>query len=248
MSWGRLTAENYRGVPLPRVLGLLLALAAIISTLVVAVGFGLDGAGWAVFAGSLVVFGAGLIDDLYLIGPRGLRDHVRALARGRMTTGVLKMMIVGACSVLVVALLPVRPVWVQIAGVILVGACANVWNGLDVRPGRALKAFLVAAVCTIAVDRNLLPTLPGLLVLGLGPALYLDLRERAMLGDGGSNLLGFTAGLGLYLELPGWAVASAAVLAVALNVLADTVTFSRVIEAVPPLRWLDGLGRVRTIG
>jgi hypothetical protein len=28
-----------------------------------------------------------------------------------------------------------------------------------------------------------------------------------------------------------------------LNVLADTVTLSRVIDAVPPLRWFDRLGR-----
>jgi UDP-N-acetylmuramyl pentapeptide phosphotransferase/UDP-N-acetylglucosamine-1-phosphate transferase len=248
MSWGRLTAENYRGVHLPRALGIALALVAVLSTVAIAVGLGLEAAGWVALAGSLLVFGAGLIDDLYPTGPRGLRDHIRSLARGRMTTGVLKMAVVGACSVLVVALQPARPVWVQIVGVVLVAACTNVWNGLDVRPGRALKAFLVAGLCTIAVDRSLLPTLPGLVVLGAGPALYFDLRERAMLGDGGSNLLGFTVGLGLYLELPEWGVGAAAVLAVALNVLADTVTFSRLIDALPPLRWLDGLGRVRADG
>jgi len=240
--------ENYRGVRLPRVLGIALALVAVLSSAAVAIGPGVDAAGWGALIGTLLVFVAGLIDDLYPVGPRGLRNHVRLLARGRMTTGVLKMTVVGACSVLVIALQPVRPVWVQIGGVVLVAACANVWNGLDVRPGRALKAFLVAGICTVAIEWSLLPTLPGLLVLGAGPALYFDLRERAMLGDGGSNLLGFTAGLGLYLELPGWGVGVAAVLAVTLNVLADTVTFSRLIDAAPLLRWLDGLGRVRANG
>jgi UDP-GlcNAc:undecaprenyl-phosphate GlcNAc-1-phosphate transferase len=74
--------------------------------------------------------------------------------------------------------------------------------------------------------------------------LPLDLRERAMLGDGGANLLGFTVGLGAYLVLPGWAVEVVAVLAVALNVLGDTVSLSRAIDVVPPLRWFDHLGRV----
>ena len=32
---------------------------------------------------------------------------------------------------------------------------------------------------------------------------------------------------------------------VALHVLSETVTLSRIIRAVPPLRWLDDLGRVR---
>jgi len=248
MNWGRLTTENYRGVRLPRVLGMVLALVAILSTAAIAVGHGVEGAGWGALVGTLLVFLAGLIDDLYPVGPRGLRNHVRLLARGRMTTGVLKMTVVGACSVLVVALQPSRPLWIRLAGIVLVAACANVWNGLDVRPGRALKAFLVAGICTVAVEWSLLPTLPGLLVLGTVPALYFDLRERAMLGDGGSNLLGFTAGLGLYLQLPGWGVGLATVLAVALNVLADTVTFSRLIDAASPLRWLDGLGRVRANG
>ncbi len=33
-------------------------------------------------------------------------------------------------------------------------------------------------------------------------------------------------------------------IAVVVNAVAETVTLSRVIEAVPPLRWFDGLGRL----
>ena len=65
-----------------------------------------------------------------------------------------------------------------------------------------------------------------------------------MLGDGGSNLLGFTAGLGLYIVLPLPWVWVAAGVAVTLNVLAETVTLSRVIDTLAPLRWFDRLGRV----
>jgi hypothetical protein len=36
----------------------------------------------------------------------------------------------------------------------------------------------------------------------------------------------------------------AVAVAVALNVLAETITLSRSIEAVPPLRWYDALGRI----
>ena len=70
-----------------------------------------------------------------------------------------------------------------------------------------------------------------------------DLRETAMLGDSGSNLLGFAAGIGLYVVLPDPWVAVAAGVAVVLNVVAETVSFSRVIERTPPLRWVDALGR-----
>jgi hypothetical protein len=65
-----------------------------------------------------------------------------------------------------------------------------------------------------------------------------------MLGDAGANLLGFTVGLGLALRLATWQLAVAAAVVVALNVLAETVTLSRVIDAAPPLRWVDRLGRL----
>ena len=78
-------------------------------------------------------------------------------------------------------------------------------------------------------------------------ALILDLRERAMLGDSGANLLGFAVGAQLAASLPVWSLWIAAVAIVGVNVLADTVTLSRVIEAIPPLRWFDGVGRVRPL-
>ena len=69
-----------------------------------------------------------------------------------------------------------------------------------------------------------------------------------MLGDAGANLLGFTAGIGLYLSLPAWGIAVAALVVVGLNVLAETVSLTRLIEAAPPLRWFDRLGRMRSDG
>jgi UDP-GlcNAc:undecaprenyl-phosphate/decaprenyl-phosphate GlcNAc-1-phosphate transferase len=70
-----------------------------------------------------------------------------------------------------------------------------------------------------------------------------DLLERAMLGDAGSNPLGVLAGAGLAVVLPTAGVVVAAVAAVLMQVAAETVTLSRAIEAVPPLRWFDRLGR-----
>ena len=143
-----------------------------------------------------------------------------------------------------VALQPERPGWIRVAGVVLVAACANVWNGLDVRPGRAIKFGLARdGRASWAWTSRSLPTLPGVAVASV-LALWPDLRERAMLGDGGANLLGFTIGLGLYLVLADWGVVVAAAIAVVLNAVAETVTLSRVIEAVPPLRWFDALGRL----
>lgn len=247
MKWGRLVAENHRGRPVPVTLGLLLAAGGVIGTVIVAAGRHISPGGWVAVGGSLLVAGAGLVDDLTPGGPRGLRGHLRALGSFHVTTGVVKLVVVSAVSLVVVSALPSRPLPVLLAGAVAIAACANLWNGLDVVPGRALKVFLPAAgaIWLAGPALGLAPFFPGVVV-AAALALPFDLRERAMLGDGGANLLGFTVGLGAYLVLPGWAVEVLAVLAVALNVLADTVTLSRAIDAVPPLRWFDRLGRVES--
>jgi hypothetical protein len=70
-----------------------------------------------------------------------------------------------------------------------------------------------------------------------------DLDERLMLGDAGANALGGVLGLAVVLEV-GWH-ARLVVLAVllALNVVSEWVSFSRVIARVGVLRALDDLGR-----
>jgi UDP-GlcNAc:undecaprenyl-phosphate/decaprenyl-phosphate GlcNAc-1-phosphate transferase len=86
-----------------------------------------------------------------------------------------------------------------------------------------------------------------LLAAAIGSAaavLAFDLRERAMLGDAGSNLLGFIFGLALFRLLPTWGLGIALVMILILHVLGETVTLSRIIEATPPLRWFDRLGRL----
>jgi UDP-N-acetylmuramyl pentapeptide phosphotransferase/UDP-N-acetylglucosamine-1-phosphate transferase len=245
MRWGRLSAENHRGVRVPIALGLWLVAGAVVGAMIVGAVDRVGSGGWVVAAGSLLVAAAGLVDDLNPGGPRGLRGHLRALASFHVTTGMVKLVVVGAVSLVVVSALPSRPLPVLAAGAVGIAACANLCNGLDVVPGRALKAFLpAAAVIWLARPAlALAPTMPGVVVAAV-LSLPLDLRERAMLGDGGANLLGFTVGVGAYLVLPGWGLVAVAVIAVALNVLADTVTLSRVIDAVAPLRWFDRLGRV----
>ena len=245
MRWGALAVENHRGVLVPRILWAVLDGMALLWS----IGYSLlrdPGRGaWGAVAGVVLVSAAGLIDDLRPVGPRGLRGHARSLLEGHMTTGALKVLVTTGSAVVVVALQGERPAWIMVTGVVLVAGCANVWNGLDVAPGRALKAFLPAILVFLVAGH--LEVFPGALGMFLAAlvALPLDLRERAMLGDAGSNPLGFAVGLGLYVTLDGASVAVAAAAAVGLNVLAETVTLSRVIDATPPLRWLDRAGRVR---
>ena len=85
-----------------------------------------------------------------------------------------------------------------VAAALVVALAANLGNLLDRAPGRVGKVSLLAIV-VLAVTSHLAPGLTGpALVGGAGVGmLWPDLRERCMLGDTGSNVLGAGAGLGL---------------------------------------------------
>ena len=71
----------------------------------------------------------------------------------------------------------------SLSGTLLVALSANALNQLDTKPGRALKAYLVAATAVGAPRRVAVCLLPY------------DLREMGMLGDAGANALGALLGL-----------------------------------------------------
>jgi UDP-GlcNAc:undecaprenyl-phosphate GlcNAc-1-phosphate transferase len=191
--------------------------------------------------GAAIVFLAGVLDDRYGGAVRGLRGHLRALLSGHFTTGGLKLVAAVLAAAITVAWTPRDHLWANLLALIAIAGCTNIWNGLDVAPGRALKGFLVVALVLIAVD------LKTFLLVCTGAAMGVlvpDLRERGMLGDSGANLLGFLAGAEIARRLPEVWLIPAVLIVIGLNVLAETVRFSRTIEATPPLRWLDRLGRL----
>jgi UDP-N-acetylmuramyl pentapeptide phosphotransferase/UDP-N-acetylglucosamine-1-phosphate transferase len=244
----RLSVTNHHGRPVPATLGIAIAAASIGAQLVAGVvalfvGTELGRDTWALLGGSTLVFATGLFDDHRPGGPRGLRAHGRELVRrGRVTTGLVKAAAGVGGAVLVVLTVHGREPWVMAAGVILIAGTANVWNGLDVAPGRAGKLFLLGAIPLLFLSP---PALLARLLGAEAAALWPDLRERGMLGDSGSNLMGFVLGAALYGVLAPLGVAIAAGVVVALNLLAETVTLSRIVNGVPPLKWLDRAGRVR---
>jgi len=248
---GPLAAVNHRGETVPVVLGLALLASAAAGVTIVALERAarsnravVPGRVVAVCVAVAVVFAAGLADDMAGEGPRGLRGHVRALLSGTLTTGIAKIVAAVVGAIVVAVAIPNHPAGERAAGVILMAGSANLWNGLDVAPGRAAKAFLLAGAATLPAGPAWAVAVPLLGMYGAAiPAGWLDLRERGMLGDAGANSLGFAVGAGLYTVLPEWGTVFAAAAVVGLNVLAETVTLSRVIDSSLPLRWLDRLGR-----
>jgi hypothetical protein len=237
----RLTVRNHRGAEVPAVLGFVLAAGGIVSTVSVAAFDRVPAAGWIAAAAAALVFAAGLADDLAPGGPRGIRGHLRALAGGHVSSGIVKLVTGVAAAIVTVAAWPPRAGVTRIAGAVLIAAATNLWNGLDVRPGRAVKFSFFAAPAVLACPWPFAPFAPGVALAALLVVPW-DAGERAMLGDAGANLLGFAVGVALYGALNDVQVVVAAVVAVGLNAVGETLTLSRAIDLVPPLRWYDRLG------
>jgi len=198
----------------------------------------------AVWGAMGLVATAGLLDDVAGHQARGFRGHLGSLARGQVTTGIVKLL-VGVVVGITLAVMTGGGAVRVVASAILIVVSINLWNAFDVAPGRALKLGIVALGVVVAAGLG--RPVEALAAAGLGAAfgiLPFDLAERGMLGDTGSNPLGLMAGLGLALVLPTWGVVIAAAVGLALQVAAETVTISRLVEAVPPIRWFDRLGRM----
>jgi len=213
----RLTVRNYRGRAVPAVLGFVVAGGGAVSAVLVGASQRVSSAGFVADGAALLVFAAGLVDDLAPHGPRGTRAHLRRLARGEVSTGVVKVLVIVGASIVTVAAGTRSDGLVRVAGVVLVAGASNVWNGLDVRPGRALKFALPVIVLLRAFPWRLGPFVPGVLLAGV-LTLPWDVGERAMLGDAGANTVGFAIGLACYLALASPLVVVGAVAVVALNV------------------------------
>jgi hypothetical protein len=254
--------ENYRGVAVPFPAGI-----AIVATLVVVAGpllvlerifehvIPLD-MGTLLFY-TLGVALLGLIDDL-LSGPpartRGWRGHGAAVLGGGFSTGALKA--VGTLSLaLYVTFDPDTSRWLLTA--VLLALTTNLFNLLDLRPGRAVKAFVLlgagvmigslmigaAGYVGSLMTRTEVLELFGMFAAPVLVVGFHDLRERAMLGDTGANLIGGLAGLWMVFTFGTLAVAIALAVVLALTIYAEFRSLSVLISWMPLLRDIDSAGR-----
>lgn len=194
----------------------------------------------------------GVLDDLKGSGKRrGLRGHLGALARGEVTTGAVKLLGIGATGLASALVQGGSPADVVINTGLVAGG-ANLLNLFDLRPGRAIKvaaasgALIGAAVVSDPGKEPVSFGGVGLISAPLGAAVALlpeDLGERAMLGDGGANALGAMLGAAAAGSLPRPGRAGLLGVIVALTLASEKISFTKVIERTPPLRWLDMLGR-----
>jgi len=246
-----LARENYRGRQVATAGGIVVVLAALVVeagrqvSASFAVGHRITAARGLVLLAAVGFGFLGLVDDLVGSGhARGFRGHLSELARGRLTTGGLKLVGGAAVASVIAGAWGSRSPGRLLADAALIALAANLANQLDRRPGRVTKVGLVAFVALAAAASNAEYIEGVAVVAGATAALLVDdLRERLMLGDVGANVLGACLGTGVVLACPFAVRLGVLVVVAALNLVGEVSSFTRLIDAVPPLRALDRAGR-----
>lgn len=248
------TRTNHRGEPVTLLEGPALVAGA---GAAVALAPGLPGRARA--AALLAGTGSGILgayDDVFgTAATKGFKGHLSALRRGEVTSGAVKILGIGVTGLAAAAVSPggaqaggpaVRALDTLANGALIAGS-ANLANLFDLRPGRAVKAGLLAGVPLLAA--SLASRRRGAAVLTaipLGAAAALlpeDLGERAMLGDAGANALGALLGLAATARLGRAGRLTALGAVAALTLASEKISFTKVIAGNRVLNRLDMLGR-----
>jgi hypothetical protein len=236
--------QNFAGHNVPTSTGL--ALLPIILVMLVASFSGVlepgEGAAWYL-AYSLLAGLVGFADDGWGgVDERGFAGHLGALSRGKVTTGLWKVLVLGGGAV-VFGVLLFGVGWRVLFAALLMAGCANLANLFDVRPGRTLKFLGVPVVVLLFVAPHGAVLAACGVVGGVVSLFYFDLRGRIMLGDAGAAIWGAVLGYLAVTSGPGlvWWVTGVAILG--LTAVAEFSSISRIIEEVGALRRLDLWGR-----
>ena len=202
------------------------------------------GSGRRMAAVALGAAGSGLVgafDDLYGVAQvKGFRGHLRALRSGTVTSGLIKIVGVGASAsgaALIIRRNTTLPAFADLViDTALIAGTANLVNLLDLRPGRAAKVIMILGLPLVGHGA-------GAAVGAATGSLPSDLAAKSMLGDCGANALGAAVATVAADVLPRPARVLALIAVAGLNLASERVSFTAVIEKTPWLRRLDQLGR-----
>ncbi len=249
LSSSKYNSPNFQNKLLPAGTGLLLPIVFLVT--VVSVMY-IYGEGFSKTSGSILVLLVlvlglallGLLDDL--VGDRsigGFKGHFGEIVHGRLTTGGLKALGGGLLSFFAAAPFSTS-FFTQVINALVIALFVNTFNLLDVRPGRALKVFLILGLIVSVFSWH--STYWSIWGVFLGPAivlLWVDLTERGMLGDIGSNILGGVVGFSCVASFD-WSVnLFILVVLIVINVYSENNSISMLVERNFALRWFDELGR-----
>ena len=191
----------------------------------------------------MAMFFAGALDDL--IGNRnvsGLKGHFKSLFKGELTTGGFKALFGGFVG-LVVSVCISSSIVDIIVNTLIIALSTNLMNLFDLRPGRAIKAYVVIMIPIYITLTGYIKSLPLLILPNVLAYFNTDLKARGMMGDTGSNVLGISIGV---LMAFGYGIkvrVAWLVFLVLMHLITEKFSLTKIIEKNKVLKFIDDLGR-----
>lgn len=234
--------QNYKNINIPIGMGLYF-IAPLLITSLFSKYFYPDQYSDLIMAGSIIMGFTGFLDDMNTDKVnKGLKGHIKMLLKFKLTTGMLKA-ITGVFLSFYISLSFSGSFQQILLNTFLISLFTNFMNLWDLRPGRASKVFIFISLILI----YFVP-FSGRLYLSamlFSVLFYIngDLKARYMLGDAGSNLLGFFLGSisAMYLEIPVKVIIL--IFLIAMHIAAEKVSFSKIIKENKILNYIDMMGR-----
>lgn len=190
----------------------------------------------------------GIIDDLLGDGAiKGIKGHIMVIIRGDLSTGGIKLIFAIAVGTLVTFFYHTKPLY-WLLYTLLFLLFINFINLLDLRPGRAIKTFLILMLLLLILGKFEYIWIFIPLIVSIPFYLKGEMKEQYMLGDTGANLMGGI--LGFYAiksvsPIPAFIIT---IFLLFFHILAEYYSFSKWIESIPILRFIDNIGRLKTDG
>lgn len=236
--------RNYSGKSLVSSMGLAMLFTCLVGILPFTLLENMDDTIVYVTVVALTAF-SGFMDDMLAdIGIKGIKAHLSAASTGNTSTGWLKILIGIIAGLVVSAYL--HPNWIAWPLYTLLFALSmNFINILDLRPGRAVKGFLlnflvIAGLAGFDSAWMLIPVITFVIVYIGG-----ELKEMYMMGDTGANLLGGIIGLYAVWELDIVEASVFVVLYLSIHIIAEYRSISGYIESNRLLNFIDCIGRLK---
>ncbi|MDU0964483.1 MAG: glycosyl transferase [Peptostreptococcus anaerobius] len=186
---------------------------------------------------------AGIMDDA--IGNRdvtGLKGHFLSMFKGRLTTGGFKAVLGGFIGIVVSAAVADNILGV-VVGTLVVALATNFMNLLDLRPGRAIKVYLIISILVLIFAGDFNRQLYMLLLPGVVSYFIFDIKALSMMGDAGSNVLGVFIGVMIVISFSIQVQLVCLVGLIAIHVLTEKYSLTKLIEQNSVLNFIDKLGR-----
>lgn len=173
---------------------------------------------------------------------QGFKGHIKELFKANITTGVIKLIgipLIIACGLAVTS--QENGIVHFLLDVVTVALFVNTFNLFDLSPGRTSKIALVVMLTIVMIGTfaNGYYALFGMIL----ACCIFDTKEKFMLGDTGSNVIGLIVGLGVVSISNLLSTVIICLGLFGLNILSEFVSFSKIINETMPLRVLDEIGQ-----